>query len=71
MIYYMLLMILDCTPSAVQDFTVDTVSIYTNIDTYRAVNSIWNFVSTNQEFSSFPIEAIIDTINLIMNINVF
>ena len=52
-------------------FTADAVSMYTNIDTYRAVGSIRSFLTTKQEFSDMPLTAINDAIELIMKNNVF
>ena len=52
-------------------FTADAVSMYTNIDTFYAITSIRNFLQTNNEYNDYPLQAILDAIDLIMNNNVF
>ena len=52
-------------------FTADAVSMYTNIDTYRALHSIRNFLRRNPLFRRMPLDAIHDALDLIMNNNVF
>ena len=58
-------------PTGALLFTADAVSMYTNIDTYYAVNAITNFLQSQTQFSQLPIPAIIDAIELIMKNNVF
>ena len=52
-------------------FTADAVSMYTNIDTYRALGSIRSFLSSQPHFRSMPLNAINDALEIIMKNNVF
>ena len=52
-------------------FTADAVSMYTNINTYYAINTIKNFLQTQEQFKNQPLPAILDAIDIIMNNNVF
>ena len=58
-------------PQNAKLFTADAVSMYTNIDTYRALGSIRSFLHSKPEFISHPNDAICDALDLIMNNNVF
>ena len=52
-------------------FTADAVSMYTNIDTFYACHAIRNFLQTQNQFKDHPLPAILGTIDLIMNNNIF
>ena len=52
-------------------FTADAVSMYTNIDTFYAVNAIKNFLQSHTQFNHLPLAAITDAMELIMKNNVF
>ena len=58
-------------PADAKLFTADAVSMYTNIDTYRAIGSIRSFLHSQPEFNHLPLDAINDAIELIMTNNVF
>ena len=45
--------------------------MYTNIDTFYAVNAIKRFLERQEQFQHHPLAAIIDAIEIIMNNNVF
>ena len=52
-------------------FTADAVSMYTNIDTFYAINAIKTFLHSHDQFKYLPIKAILEAIDIIMNNNVF
>ena len=58
-------------PSGSLLFTADAVSMYTNIDTFYAINAIKNFLQSQEEFKHFPLAAITYAMDIIMNNNVF
>ena len=50
-------------------FTADAVSMYTNIDSFYAVNAVRNFLQSQEQFKHHPLAAIINAIEIIMNNN--
>ena len=58
-------------PPGARLFTAGAVSMYTNIDTFYAINAIRNFLQSHTQFSHLPLAAITDTMELIMKNNVF
>ena len=58
-------------PPNSQLFTADAVSMYTNIDTYRAIGSIRSFLNSTEDYKHLPLDAINDALELIMYNNVF
>ena len=53
-------------------FTSDAVSMYTNIDTNKAMNVIARYLKDSSElYSDVPIEALLDALNIVMRNNVF
>ena len=62
---------IDILPPSALLFTADAISMYTNIDTYRAIGSIRSFLNSIPEFTQMPLTAINYAIDIIMNNNVF
>ena len=53
-------------------FTADAVSMYTNIDTKRAINVIALYLKQNEAlFPDVPTAAVIEALEIVMNNNVF
>ena len=58
-------------PSNAKLVTADAVSMYTNIDTFSAINAIRNFLQTQDQYKDHPLPAILNATEIIMKNNVF
>jgi hypothetical protein len=58
-------------PSHARLFMCDAVSMYTNIDTDHALDTIGHFLRTNKLARGLPADAILSALDLIMRCNIF